>query len=383
MTPLNWQESPQNTPPRQRTSTAVPQQKPSILGFIVGIMSGAAFSLFLMGMIVGYGVGSWQSGRLLAVGVQPSQVAQAPTPPAAPTPQAPPEPTSAQNLPPVDAKTDHIRGDLSKATVAVIEYSDFECPFCIRHHPTMKQIIDTYGDDVAWVYRHFPLSFHANAQKEAEASECANELGGNDIFWKYADAIFDRTAGNGTGFPLENLTPLAKELGLDETKFKSCLDSGKYAKHVQDDMSGGSAAGVNGTPGNIVVNLKTDENRIISGAVPFASFKTAIDALLGSDAQAAAPSGTARTIKMTAELWKFTPNVVRVEKGEDVTLEITGVSGTHGLSIPGFGINETIIQGNTVNVKIPTDKTGTFDFACSVQCGSGHNDMTGQIIVEE
>lgn len=340
-----------------------------------------AVSIGLIGLIVGFGIGKWRGGSFsIAAGAPPAQVAQAPV---APTPQPPPEPTSTDNLPVIDPKTDHIRGDLSKATVAVVEYSDFECPFCQRHHPTMKQITDTYKNDVVWVYRHFPLSFHANAQKEAEASECANELGGNDAFWKYTDAIFERTTAGGTGFPLENLAPLAKELDLDEAKFKNCLDSGKYTKHVQDDMSGGSAAGVNGTPGNIVVNLKTDENRIISGAVPFANFKTAIDALLGSDAAAAqAPSTGARTIKMTAELWKFTPNVVRVKQGENVTLEITGMSGTHGLSVPELGINETLIQGSTVSVKIPTDKTGTFDFRCSVQCGSGHNDMTGQIVIE-
>lgn len=384
MTPLNWQESPpKGGSPRIPSGSAVPQSSKGFLGFIVGIMSGAAFSLFLMGLIVGYGVGSWQSGRLFAAGGQPSQIAQVPTPPAAPTPQQPPEPTSTDNLPAIDPKKDHIRGDITKATVAVVEYSDFECPFCQRHHPTMKQVMDTYKDDVVWVYRHFPLSFHANAQKEAEATECANELGGNDAFWKYTDAIFERSTVGGTGFPLENLAPLAKELGLDEAKFKSCLDSGKYATHVQEDMDGGSKAGVNGTPGNIVVNLKTDENRIISGAVPFASFKTAIDALLGSDAAAAqAPSGSARTIKMTAELWKFTPNIVTVKQGEKVTLEVTGVSGTHGLAIPELGINETIIQGKTVSIDIPTDKTGTFDFRCSIQCGSGHSEMTGKIVIE-
>lgn len=85
---------------------------------------------------------------------------------------------------------------------------------------------------------------------------------------------------------------------------------------------------------------------------------------------------------MTAELWKFSPNVVRVKQGEKVTLAITGVSGTHGLSVPRLGINATIIQGNTVQVKIPTERSGTFDFACSIQCGSGHGDMTGQIIIE-
>lgn len=373
MTPLNWQESP------HKSSGGSQQSSPSSSGNNPWF----AVSIGLMGLIVGYGVDSWQSGRLFTVGGQPSQIAQAPIPPAAPTPQQLPEPTSTDNLPALDPKTDHIRGDLSKATVAVIEYSDFECPFCQKHHPTMKQVMDTYKDDVAWVYRHFPLSFHANAQKEAEATECANELGGNDAFWKYTDAIFERTTAGGTGFPLENLAPLAKELGLNEAKFKSCLDSGKYAKHVQDDMSGGSTAGVNGTPGNIVVNLKTNENRIISGAVPFASFKTAIDVLLGSDAATAqVPTTGARTIKMTAELWKFTPNIVKAKQGETVTLEITGVSGTHGFSVPELGINETIIQGNTVSVNIPTDKVGTFDFSCSIQCGSGHNDMTGQIVIE-
>lgn len=233
-----------------------------------------------MGFILGFGVGKWRGSSFsVATGIPPAQVAQAPT---APTPQQPPQPASTDTLPKIDPKKDHIRGDFSKATVAVVEYSDFECPFCKRVHPTYQQIMDAYPDDVVWVYRHFPLNFHANAQKEAEASECANELGGNDAFWKYTDAIFEKTTSNGTGFPLENLVPLAKELGLNESKFKSCLDGGTYAKHVQDDMSGGSAAGVNGTPGNIVVNLKTDENRVISGAVPFAIFKTAIDALLGS-----------------------------------------------------------------------------------------------------
>lgn len=339
-----------------------------------------AISIALIGLIVGFWIGKSRTANLpVAAGNPPSQVAQIPTPQA---PQPPPEPTSAQNFPPIDAKTDHIRGDLSKATVAVVEYSDFECPFCKRHHPTMQQIMDTYKEDVVWVYRHFALSFHQNAQKEAEATECAAELGGNDAFWKYTDAIFERTTAGGTGFSLENLVPLAKEQGLDEAKFKTCLDSGTFAKHVQDDMSGGSSAGVNGTPGNIVVNLKTDENRIISGAQPFNSFKTAIDTLLGSDAQAAAPSVAGKTIKMTAALWKFTPNAIRVKQGEKVTLEIIGVSGTHGLSIPGLGINETIIQGNTAQVNIPTDKTGTFDFFCSIQCGSGHTDMTGQIVIE-
>lgn len=89
-----------------------------------------------------------------------------------------------------------------------------------------------------------------------------------------------------------------------------------------------------------------------------------------------------RVIPVTAELWKFTPNVLQVKHGEAVILRVTGASGTHGLAIPGLGINEVVIQGQTVSMKIPTDKPGTYDFFCSIQCGSGHSDMKGQIVIE-
>lgn len=365
MTSLHWEEAPSKKVPASYVSK---QQTNPWFGV----------AMILIGVMIGFGIGRWRQGTFSVAALNPS----VPTPTAAQAPQAPSQPETAQNLPPIDSQKDHIRGDLGKATVAVIEYSDFECPFCKRHHPTMTQIMDTYKDDVVWIYRHFPLAFHANAQKEAEASECANELGGNDIFWQYTDTIFERTTTGGTGFPLENLVTLAKELGLNEDAFKTCLDTGKYAQHVQDDMSGGSAAGVNGTPGNIVMNLKTEENRIVSGAQPFSAFKSVIDSLLSVKPVAAVDAASEKTIKMTAELWKFTPNVIRVKQDEKVVLEITAVSGTHGLAVPELGINETIIQGNTVSVNIPTDKIGTFDFRCSVQCGSGHDDMKGQIIIE-
>lgn len=235
-----------------------------------------AVSIGLMGLIVGFGIGKWRIGSFpVLVGTPPpGQIAQVPSPPPPPAPSEP--------VPPIDAKADHIRGDLKKAQVAVIEYSDMECPFCKRVHPTYQQIMQTYGDKVVWVYRHFPLGFHANAAKEAEASDCAAEIGGNDAFWKYVDKIFEKTTGGGTGIALDQLVPLAKEVGLNETKFKSCLDSGTYTKHVQDEIASGSAAGVNGTPGNFVLNLKTQKSQEVSGAQPFESFKSAIDAALQS-----------------------------------------------------------------------------------------------------
>jgi protein-disulfide isomerase len=240
----------------------------------------------LFGIIVGYGIATAQLGGVVIGGTRTAGQVAADnnTNPPTPTPAQPTEPQApAQPMPPIDPATDHIYGNLSKAKVAIVEYSDFECPFCKRlYEDAQKQVRETYGDDVVWVFRHFPLSFHANAQKEAEASECAGELGGNDAFWEYHDKLFERTTSNGTGFALDQLVPLAKELGLNEAKFKACLDSGKYAQRVQDQESTGASAGVSGTPGNFVVDLATQKTDTIPGAQPFSAFKTKIDAILGA-----------------------------------------------------------------------------------------------------
>ncbi|MEK7183142.1 MAG: thioredoxin domain-containing protein [Patescibacteria group bacterium] len=162
---------------------------------------------------------------------------------------------------------DHVRGDLKKAEVVIIEYSDFECPFCSRHHPTMLQVAEEYGDKVAWVYRHFPLSFHPQAEPAALASECAAE---QDKFWEYADELFLNQALLGDSY----LKSLAGDLGLNQKKFDECLDSKKYQAVVDAQTGTGAAAGVNGTPATFI------NGQMVSGAVPFASLKTIIDAEL-------------------------------------------------------------------------------------------------------
>lgn len=248
---------------------------PPRMAFLFGLVSAVAVSGIIALVLILSGGIRIPGGS--AIAGAPSPVA--PVPAGAPVPSAPPSPVAAAGtVKPVDPKTDHVRGN-TDAEVFVIEYSDFECPFCKRHHPTMQQLLSRYGDKVAWVYRHYPLSFHQNAQKEAEASECANELGGNDAFWKYTDKIFERTASNGTGFALDALVPLAKEIGLDEKKFKTCLDSGKYVPHIQQDMNEGQAAGISGTPGNIVWT-KDGKAQLVEGAVPLQAFTTVIDPLL-------------------------------------------------------------------------------------------------------
>lgn len=171
--------------------------------------------------------------------------------------------------------SDHIRGNVN-AKVSVVVYSDFECPFCQKFHPIAQEMLKTYGDKIRLVYRHYPLPFHQNAQKEAEASECIAELGGNDAFWKYTDTIFERTTATGTGFALDKLGPLAAELGVNQEAFQTCLDSGKYEKLIKESIAEGQTAGVSGTPSTFIINPK-GEAQIVVGAQPLEAFKTEID----------------------------------------------------------------------------------------------------------
>ena len=158
-------------------------------------------------------------------------------------------------------------------------------------------MLKLFNGKINWVYRHFPLSFHnPGAQKQAEAAECAAEIGGNEAFWKYTDTLFQRTRTGGRGFPLTGLTPMAKEFGLDGDAFQACLDSGKHTGRVQQDIKDGSKAGITGTPGTIIINNKTGDVVAISGARPITVFEKAIrDLLKKSEEQQAKDPGTEQT----------------------------------------------------------------------------------------
>ena len=174
----------------------------------------------------------------------------------------------------------HIRGN-PNAPVKIVEYSDTECPFCKRFHGTMKQIMDEYGKSgkVAWVYRQFPLTqLHPKALKEAEATECANELGGNDKFWAYIDRLLEVTPSNNGLDPAE-LPNIAQYIGLDRAKFDTCLNSGKYTQHIEQDTQNATATGGNGTPWSIVI-AKNGNKYPISGAQPYTSLKQLIELAL-------------------------------------------------------------------------------------------------------
>lgn len=165
----------------------------------------------------------------------------------------------AQNL----ADDDPFLGDPS-APVTIVEFGDFQCPFCGKFFREAEQdIIETYvkTSKARFVFRDFPLtSIHEEAQKSAEASVCAHEQG---QFWKYHDLMFARQGD----LSLKNYKAWAREIGLKTAPFDQCLDSGKYAAEIQKDVSDGVQAGVSGTPATFV------NGRLVEGAVPFEDYR--------------------------------------------------------------------------------------------------------------
>jgi len=174
---------------------------------------------------------------------------------------------------------DHIKGN-PNAPIVLVEYSDFDCPFCKSFHDTITKIMDEFGvgGKVAWVYRHFPLeSLHPSAPRIAEASECVASLGGDDAFWKFADEIFNEREIN----ELTNISRLgefAQTAGVDEVEFNSCLDSGKMRSLVEEDFNNGVKIGAKGTPFTVV--LIGGQQLVINGAQPYATVRSSIESLI-------------------------------------------------------------------------------------------------------
>ncbi len=174
---------------------------------------------------------------------------------------------------------DHILGN-PNADVVIVEYSDTECPYCKMFQTTMKQVIANYGTNgkVAWVYRNFPIdSLHSKSRKEAEATECAAELGGQAKFWEFINGVYDKTPSN-NGLDPAQLPIIATSIGLDTAAFNSCLSSGRYAPKVEADYQDGVKAGATGTPHSVIITK--DGKTPIDGAKTYDQMKTIIDALL-------------------------------------------------------------------------------------------------------
>ncbi len=177
-------------------------------------------------------------------------------------PTPPPNPGPAGELRPVGPE-DFVRGNPA-AAVTIVEFSDFECPFCARLHPTLARLVAAFPD-VRWVYRHFPLSsIHARAFGAAEAAECIGKLAGNSAFWSFADDLFDRRGRIGDGLYRE----LAEKAGISSAAFDLCRKDPATRDAVSADLDEALALGGRGTPFMIVV---TATGRLIpvSGALPY------------------------------------------------------------------------------------------------------------------
>ena len=153
----------------------------------------------------------------------------------------------------------------SDAPITLVEFSDFQCPYCQATVPTLKQVEKKYGDKVQIVYRQFPLNIHPFAPKAAEASLCANEYG---KFWEMHDAMFS----DQNKLSVSDLKETARRVGIDGKKFDGCLDAGRYVEQVQNDQKEGLRLGVNGTPA-MYINGRAVEG----GAVPFTKLEALIE----------------------------------------------------------------------------------------------------------
>jgi|SRR3989344_4704172 len=234
---------------------------------LAGIVVLAIAFSFTAGYLVGGAGNGTTTGTTQVVQQQPTQQA--------PTDTQPTQPSRVQ----VSLDDDTVLGQAS-APLTVIEFSDYQCPFCQRAFGDAvagikKDYVDT--GKVKFVLRDFPLNFHQNAQKAAEAAECA---GDQNKYWEMHDKLFEKGQSDGTGLNVADLKNYAKELGLNTATFDSCLDSNKYKTEVEKDFNDGQAAGVSGTPTFFIGSDSKGYTKIV-GAQPYAVIKQAIEQELG------------------------------------------------------------------------------------------------------
>ncbi len=183
------------------------------------------------------------------------------------------------NIKPVD-ENDYIKGN-PNAPILIVEYSDYDCPFCKNFHETMNQIMNEYGvtGKVAWVYRQFPIpQLHPNAPRISEAALCVGEVAGNDAFWKFSDLIFEeRNINEATN--ITRIPEYAVTAGADRDAFQACLESGTQKAVVEASFNEGAAAGIKGTPHSFV--LVGNQQAAIEGAQPYEVVKQIVENLLG------------------------------------------------------------------------------------------------------
>lgn len=163
------------------------------------------------------------------------------------------------------------RGD-TNARYVLIEYSDYECPFCQSVHDTLVQL-EEENPDVAWVFRDYPLGFHPKAEPLAQAALCAQEIGGDQAYWTMSDAIFAAMPD----LEVSGVAELATTNGLDGQSIQNCVDENRYQEDVQADFTEGSNAGVQATPTVVIYDTQTGEQYKVEGALPYEQFNQTLE----------------------------------------------------------------------------------------------------------
>ncbi len=248
---------------KQNVFSSLNSKTTFILGLICGILAICTIGFFvlLVTFVQGKSLGFLKAGANQAAAV--NQVAD--------NNQIPPSNAQETKVSIALKPTDHLRGS-KNAPVAIVEFSDYQCPFCQKFHVTMQQVMSEYGDKVAWVYKHFPLDqLHPQARNAAEAAECVAEQAGDSGFWDFTDYLFSNQEKLSPSFYEE----AAARVGFIELdKFKDCVASRKYQAKVEADYQAGLQYGVNGTPGNFINGTP------VRGALPYEAIKQLIEAEL-------------------------------------------------------------------------------------------------------
>ncbi|MFA4999703.1 MAG: thioredoxin domain-containing protein [Parcubacteria group bacterium] len=172
------------------------------------------------------------------------------------------------------SESDHILGS-KDAKIKVVTYADMECPYCIDFESTMRTIVSDYNGQVAWVFRHFPLDFHENAEPAAIASECVADISGEDSFWQF----MQKFASDINASKEIDVKAIAVSLGINAGSFTDCYNSDKPKEKIDADYSNGFEAGLEGTPYSVIF---ADGKPVdtIDGAYPLEDVKAAIDSHL-------------------------------------------------------------------------------------------------------
>ncbi len=179
---------------------------------------------------------------------------------------------------PVDA-TDYIRGN-PNAPILMVEYSDYDCPFCKQYHATMNQIMDEYGvtGQLAWAYRQFPLAqLHPNSPKISEAALCVGDIGGNEAFWKFTDLVFERREID-EQTNITRLPEYAEASGITKSDYTECMNGGRMQEEVLAGIEDAFNSGARGTPYTVL--MVGNQQAVISGAQPYDVVKGIVENLI-------------------------------------------------------------------------------------------------------